>query len=100
MFYGAVFMVIMSWSAATDDDMISCNPPSTRKTKPILLNVNHLEYTIYFFIWIDGEWKNQAINQIKHNANEICDILTSIKCIIYFERRTNVIGIACLLTNC
>ena len=51
MFHGAVFMAIMSWSAATDDDMISCNPPSTRKTKPILLNVNHLEYTIYFFIW-------------------------------------------------
>ena len=50
---GTIFVIVMSRPSATYNSLIPCDPPSTRNAKSILLNFDHFEYTIYFFIGID-----------------------------------------------
>jgi hypothetical protein len=40
-FDGAIFVVVVSWTPAAHNCMIPCDPPTTGKAKPILLQINH-----------------------------------------------------------
>gem|GEM_PF-1425857 len=50
MFDRTIFMVVVSWSSATHDSIITSYPSSTRDTKPNLFNFYHSEYAIIFSI--------------------------------------------------
>ena len=63
MFDWTIFMIIMSWPSAAYNRMISCDLSTTGKAKSILLQINHFQYAINFFVRIDDQWKNQVINQ-------------------------------------
>jgi hypothetical protein len=60
-------MIIMSWSSATDNSVLVCDRFFTRDTESILLSFNHFEYTIYSFVGVYDQRKNQII-EYKHTC--------------------------------
>ena len=83
-----IFMIIMSWSSAAYNNMISCDPSTTGKAKSILLQINHFQYAINFFVRIDDQWKNQVNNYLEYHTNEIYDLLIQSKSTIKLSLET------------
>ena len=69
----------MSWPSAAHNCMIPCDLSTTGKAKSILLQINHFQYAINFFVRIDDQWKNQVNNYLEYHTNEIYDLLIQSK---------------------
>jgi hypothetical protein len=84
MFNRTIFMVVMPWSSAAHDSMITCNEPSTRDTNSILFDFYHSEYTFIFSLGLMINGRIRSLN-INEHTNEICYTITWSKNTIKFE---------------
>jgi hypothetical protein len=53
MFNCAGFMIVVSWSSTTNNNMVICNVLFTGDTTPVLFYLDRFEYAMNFFIGID-----------------------------------------------
>lgn len=54
----ATFMIVMFWSPATHNGMITGDTFFTRNTEPLLFDFNHSKYMTYAFIGIYGRTRS------------------------------------------
>jgi hypothetical protein len=68
-------MIVMSWSSATHNGVITCDAFFATNTETVLFVFNHSEYSSYSFIGVYDYWENQILNTKMH-VNESYYALT------------------------